>query len=354
MIAKYFIIISMLYLFIACKDNIDNPQDLTTINDSDWELVAVSGKSLRCFTFDAQGKMFIALGNKILHSKNDLNNWDTLKLPNSINSQSPISADKLFITENGNIIVAYYTGFHHLIIYSTDNGKNWLQPSNFRGTEIRNISGKNNRIYISSSGHDESTAYIQISDDSGLNWRTALNYGTGGSFSFCEEVNSGTVYSFGYKSNNGHLFHYSYDLGNTWQTCSINFKIPYVASFASYNDNKIFIGNDGGIYFSTDEGFIWQTIKEDDNSIDYYKLINDQHGNIYSFLIYRNALIDRLKEVSISTDGGLKWSSFSINLDLYYDNVLIGKDGYLYAAGKKDGQSGLYRIRQKIIDRLSK
>ena len=203
------------------------------------------------FAFDSKGTLYIINLTGVYRADNNFVIKDTLTKP----FNSSLSPSKIYITENDIICLAAYSGFNHHLFISSDGGKTWITPTGFQNTQIQSISSKGNRIYIASGGGDESSAMIQISENNGVNWRTIINSGTIGYFDLCSENNSNEIFFVG----NNNLY-YSSNYGLTFTQNKINFPSPWDNSLVFGTNKNILIGDDSGIFLTTDKGSTWYSL----------------------------------------------------------------------------------------------
>ena len=203
------------------------------------------------FAFYSKGTLYIINLTGVYRADNNFVIKDTLTKP----FNSSLSPSKIYITENDIICLAAYSGFNHHLFISSDGGKTWITPTGFQNTQIQSISSKGNRIYIASGGGDESSAMIQISENNGVNWRTIINSGTIGYFDLCSENNSNEIFFVG----NNNLY-YSSNYGLTFTQNKINFPSPWDNSLVFGTNKNILIGDDSGIFLTTDKGSTWYSL----------------------------------------------------------------------------------------------
>jgi hypothetical protein len=342
------IILIALTLFSGCKKDapiITSPDKITQdrTSTSTFPRNAATGGWIKInlnavvndFAFDSKGTLYIINLTGVYRADNNFVIKDTLTKP----FNSSLSPSKIYITENDIICLAAYSGFNHHLFISSDGGKTWITPTGFQNTQIQSISSKGNRIYIASGGGDESPAMIQISEDNGVNWRTIINSGTTGYFDLCSENNSNEISFVG----NNNLY-YSSNYGLTFTQNKINFPSPWDNSLVFGTNKNILIGDDSGIFLTTDKGSTWKNIYLNNESSDFFTLFNSPNGFIYAMHRWFSSSADYgLKGVYVSKDGGTTWYSLLGKPDgIFNGSFHLGSDGYLYIVSSVNNINTLF------------
>ena len=297
------------------------------------------------FAFDSQRNIyFISSYTKLIHADENFIIKDTLTVPSSDGLRSVLPF-KIFINENDILFLAEGNGFNDDLFVSNDKGKTWFSPTGFHSTQILNFSSKGNKVYITSSGSDESAGMVQISEDNGKNWRTIINSEGSEHFDFCIENGFNEIFFMG----NGSLY-YSNDYGYTFTQRNLNFKYLYDYSIAFGFNNDLVFGTESGIYLTKDGGLTWQSIYTKTDFVYFFTLFNSGSGLIYAMHRWENGYSDSgLKGVYISRDGGLTWYTYLSQPEgSYYGAYQLGKDGYLYIVCSVNNGNKLYKSSVKL------
>jgi len=349
---RYISIILFLFILISgCAKDVQLPTPVKSVVDTTsvtsfpritdtygWNKVNLNS-SVSDFAFDSQGNIYfinsqgLCLANKNFVIKNTL-----------VETSSSLRPDKIFINENDILFLAKL-GFNHQLFVSNDKGKTWITPTGFKNTQITNFFSKGNRVYITSCGGDESAAMIQMSEDSGNNWRTIINAGTTSSFYFCKENSSNEIFFTG----KGSLY-YSNDYGATYTFNKFNFPYPWDNSLAFGLNKNLIVGNSSGIFLTSDNGQTWKSIHENTDPSYFFTLFNSSNGLIYSMNRWLISSSDYgLKSVYVSKDGGISFYSFLSAPDGVFTGTFhLGVDGYLYIVCNDNNVNTLYRSAVKL------
>ncbi len=166
----------------------------------------------------------------------------------------------------------------HLTLYtasksfwkSTNQGTSWTKiAANVTTDNIVSVSQSkvNPNYFILASGEFTYTPQVMVSTNGGVNWvSVAANIpGTARRYSrvFCDPVSATTMYAVRTGFGSGKIFKTT-DLGTTWQNITSNLPdIPHNDIFVDpLSTAKLFVGNDFGIYFSSNSGGTWTWIKD--------------------------------------------------------------------------------------------
>lgn len=341
---KLSLLIFPFLLFLGCnKDSTISLNEKIPQETGDWVKVNLNS-TLYDFAFDSKGEVYFLSDKYLIHTDQNFSLQDTIL------KTSPIPSTylhKIFISNNDVLFACPNNGFNLQLILSKDKGKSWIVPSSFTNTQIQDFSSKGNRVYIVSSGHDESSALVQISEDEGTSWRKIINKRQTESFSFCKENDPGEIF---FGSNKA--FYYSHDFGKTYIEKKVSFKYPWLNSLAIGTNGKLVLGNNSGIFLTEDNGTSFKTIIDNDNIADYYLVFNVTKEKIVAMHIKDSqSTKDGLQEVLVSYDGGLNWIKYLDALDGYTRGTYqLGPDGYLYIIVEKELYKGnLYRSRSKLF-----
>jgi photosystem II stability/assembly factor-like uncharacterized protein len=312
------------------------PRNATTYG---WEKVNLNS-SVSDFAFDSKGNVYIINLKGLYRADENFVIKDTIEIPSS----SAFYPSKIFINENDILFLAEYSGFNYHLFVSTDKGKTWFSPNGFHDTQIQYFFSKGSRVYIASSGSDESQGMVQISEDNGNNWRTIINSGTMGYFDFCKENGTNEIFFFGNQS----LF-YSNNFGATYTERKSNFQYPWDNSLAFGNNKNLLIGNDSGIFLTSDNGITWQSIYNN-TSTDFFTLFNAPDGYIFAMHRWFTSSSNYgLRGVYVSKNGGITWYSFLSKPEgIFNGSYQVGKDGYLYIVSNVNNITSLYRSTAKL------
>jgi hypothetical protein len=203
-------ILFLVLLLYSCKEVVltdsNNSSEKTFPIEAEtygWEKINLESTTSN-FSFDSEGNLYFLHNDKLYQTNENFVIEDSLATPVQSDNLS-LFPSNIFINENDIFFLIMSNGFNNDLFISEDKGKTWLSPNGFSETQVTEISSKGNRVYISSSSHDESTGMVQISEDNGKNWRTIIKDGTS-SYYFCKENSSGKIFFWGnntlYVSNN--------------------------------------------------------------------------------------------------------------------------------------------------------
>ena len=191
---------------------------------------------------------------------------------NGINSNEPTNWDTPVIMDPNNSSILYY-GTNYL--YRTTNGAaNWNKVSpeltDYSGGRLGTITtiavspSNSNVIYVGTDdshiwvSSDNAATWIEISDVLPIRWVTRVAV---------DPTNENIVYAtfngLKWKDPQPHVFR-STDKGTTWSDISNNLPDAPVNAFAvdNFNPQKLYLGNDVGMYFSFNSGQNWYVLGE--------------------------------------------------------------------------------------------
>jgi photosystem II stability/assembly factor-like uncharacterized protein len=343
-------VILCLYLFLsACTQEtplvapIKKIEPVDTLSMNGWQKVSLNS-NLTDFAFDSQGNMYFINSGKLFFADEKFVIKDTIPVPlkGGLLSWS-LSPYKIFINENDILFLAESNGFNNDLFISNDKGKTWISPNGYQETQINNFSSKGNRVYISSSGGDESSAMVQISEDNGKTWRTIVSSGTMTYYEYCQENEFNDIFFTG----RGSLY-FSTDYGFTITKKTLAY--TGINSIAFGFNKDVVIGNDNGIFLTSDNGITWRSIYNNPVIGEFFTLFNGPDRSIYAIhSLNDNPGNSGIKDISVSKDGGYSWNSILGKLDnYYYGTYHIGKDGYLYIVSTINYVGSLYRSSVKL------
>ena len=223
------------------------------------------------------------------------------------------------VANDGTLVAG--VGSANVVLYSTDNGKTWVQEILNGGSSIHCIIVTNDGTLVAGSNDDG----IYYSTDNGKTWiQSSL---TDGNAIYCITVtNDGTLVA---GRDRGGIY-YSTDNGKTWVQSSLT----------SGTTNCITVANDGtlvagfawysykGIYYSTDNGKTWTQSNVDENSVNCITVAND--GTLVAGFGVGNI------GIYYSTDNGKTWVQSSLTSG-YIKCITVANDGVLVAGSDDDG-----------------
>jgi hypothetical protein len=277
-------------------------------------------------------------GVGVLKSTNGGNTWNTTGLsfqvssrvfigrmamnPNNTNNIIATSNDGIYVTTNGgtnwtktfnshckdvvmkpnNPNIVYATTYQNpaRFIKSTDGGVNWnvitngLPASDVRRMELAVTSNANDNVYLLASANNHGLKGVYLSTNSGDDFtlladspnmlghnQTGASSGGQGWYDLTIAVpndDKNTILIGGvvtWKSTN---------LGSTWSLNNFWYNIGTVPTvhadqhyFRFANDGTLLVGNDGGVYASTNKGETWLWRSEDLAITQIYKISSSQH-----------------------------------------------------------------------------
>lgn len=302
------------------------PNEATTAG---WEIVLTNSQIL-CFAFDSELNLYFADYQHLIVADRRFNIIDTLSLPPKYNNYS---ISKIFINDYNIIFLGLYSGMNHHLLVSEDKGKTWSAPPTYRQTEITGIFSKENRIYITSSSHDESRGMVQISEDNGQTWRAIIQE-RHLHYYFCRENDAKRIFFGKEESYPGNkYFSYSDDYGVTFTENVIPFSLTFANSLAFGNNNNLLIANGCGIFITPDYGLTWKAIYEKLSYKEYFDIFNSANNRIYVMHGWSGQFPEwGLFGVYVSYDGGYKWYKYLRSPEGYFyiNNYRLCSDGYLY------------------------
>jgi|GEM_PF-4518901 photosystem II stability/assembly factor-like uncharacterized protein len=206
----------------------------------------------------------------------------------------------------------YYCCLSKGVVVSTDNGKTWSEKKNGLIKEnIYSLHLHKNQVFAATDDNG-----IYSSSDHGDNWtKKCFGYAYNWINSLCSK---GDSLIFG---KDTYTF-FSTDDGYTWDTLH-NFMKGYFRTLLIDNDT-VFIGTNKGVILSTDNGVTWQNKWEETDS-SYIEKLFKHNEKVYAGTFYSGLLI--------STNNGENWNYCNIEPKLSFncfdasgDTVVIGTD----------------------------
>jgi photosystem II stability/assembly factor-like uncharacterized protein len=296
-----------------------------------------SGGGVYQFAF-LSGKILAAttsVGNGVFASTDNGTSWHESGLQ---------GLDLYRIVANGNTVLAAV--MEDTIYRSSDAGvtwqKVWTIPNAIR---IQSICFHKQKWYLSVYQTDDSMiGGIYRSDDDGINWTRITESNT---FTYVRTLLSTGNYLLAGTQAKG--LYRSSDDGSTWQLSQNGLTSnPFVWS-AQKDGNKIWLGIEGGVIFSTDDGSSWTMPANTNFNADYQQFA-------YDIAITGNTIIAITNDTTLrSTDGGGSWKpvigngmpktsfhySVSYHNGIFYfsslDGVVTSSDNGLHWSYHTDG-----------------
>jgi len=318
---------------------------LSKDNGNNWQQTSLSNKWVNCMAISPNGTIYAGTDNAGIYRSTD--NGSTWTAVNKNIAWTWIYS--FAFNPSGHIYVGTYKGG---LYYSTDNGDNWnpinTNLSNANITSI--IFNSNGDIFIGTDGHS-----IYRSKDNGVTW-TDIGWRGAKTYSFIisrsNKIFAGTSDGIYYSTDNGDIWNRIFDL---------NLMATIIRSFAINSSGNLFAAADGGdfwaslsgVYISTDDGNKWTQLKSGLTDIAVYSLAFDSKGYIYAGAkdgyVYRSVNPTALvKEKYIINSYSLKQNypnPFNPNTIIEYS---IGKREYV----KLDVYDFLGRLIANLVNKV--
>ncbi len=285
-----------------------------------WNPTGLSGNIWALVTNNIGG-VFVGTWSGSIYSSSDYGaTWHNL-----INELTIVQ--DILIAQNGDLFAAVAgPGIFH----STDNGNNWEnQTEGFGSIDVNSINVAANGSIFAGAG------MVYRSLDNGQSW-TYVKGGRGNSWYNSIVTNSqGTVFAANAGLSGGYWIHRSTDNGETWTKINNGVTDSTIWTIALDSMDNIFIGTDGGIFYSTNKGDDWVPMNSGLTSNKVHALVLKDNNTLFAGT-YPSGLFR-------STDGGNNWVSVlngiigSNWLSLAVDSI-----GNIYT-GSASGGSGIYR-----------
>ncbi len=251
-------------------------------------------------------KLFVKKAASITDNKY----WSNKFGPYGIKDSYGFDVDKI----NGNIL---FVGSDVGLARSLDGGNTWnVIDSDFPIRDVKIDPNNTKKVFaVGESG------YIFISTDLGETWQsTSPTYSDW--FSYWSEIaispfNSNLVF-IGANDLSEHLLK-STDGGYTWQSFVVNgIGRLWFIKFHPTDSNKVYIGGENGVFYSSNAGSSWQQITQGLPSSPYtsFEGMAFKPSNPDTvFLVCANS--SSSNKVFMSKDGGITWSNISGNFPSY-------------------------------------
>ncbi|MEJ5351503.1 MAG: T9SS type A sorting domain-containing protein [Melioribacteraceae bacterium] len=267
----------------------------STDKGNTWQQTALKNSWVNCLAINSNGFIFAGTdAGGVYRSTDNGSTWT------QINKNITWTWIYSFaFNPNGYIFTGTYKGG---LYYSTDNGDNWISiNTNLSNADIISIIfNSSGDIFIGTDGHS-----IFRSNNNGLTWKN-IGWSGAKTYSFIitptNKILAGTSDGVYYSTNNGDLWERVFDL---------NLMSTVIRSLILNSEGKIFAAADGGdfwtslsgVYSSVDDGNSWKLLKAGLSDIAVYTLAIDKQGFIYAGakngFVYRSStptnLVDKCK-----------------------------------------------------------
>ncbi len=196
-------------------------------------------------------------GSGVYQYSMKVNKWDLVGLSNS---------DVRSLLFYNNILIA---GCDEGVYLSTDYGSTWNLKLDLNGGSLGNceaLASIGTHIFAGINGDND----MYVSKDNGENW-TLSDSGLSNTRIWSLTANDSLLFT----GSNGGVF-YSSNFGNLWQ--NIGFPNIQIVSLLALND-KLFVGSNNGLFLSTDLGKSWSEI--DSGLFNYVRAIAADSSDIF-------------------------------------------------------------------------